>query len=218
MQLGYRVTTLENMLLLLCTLSWSAETPKISGSAQMSSPARSLAEAEYKSRSLELTPYGEGFRVQDGRGRTLDPEVFAKRSEDWWTWQRIDYQARLSRTVVSGFYLIGGLSALVGANVVPLVANGFSDQDLARITRISGAGLVVAGLGMVGGGYYIHNQNEARLADPTVWWSPEQAQDLVDAYNEELADDLQVKPTVGQSRVELQPALGPGAVGLAGRF
>lgn len=203
------------MLLLLCTLSWSAETPN---AVQMSSPSRSLAEAEYQSRSLQLEPYGEGFRVQDGRGRTLDPEVFAKRSEDWWTWQRIDYQARLSRTVVSGFYLVGGLSALVGANVVPLVANGFTNSDLARITRISGAGLVIAGLGMVGGGYYIHNQNEARLVDPNEWWSPEQAQELVDNYNKDLAEQLRVTPPASQPRVELQPILGPGALGLAGRF
>ena len=184
----------------------------------MSSPARSLAEAEYQSRSLELTPFEEGYRVQDGRGRTLSPEVFAKRSEDWWTWQRIDYQARLSRTIVSGSYLVGGLSALVGANIVPLVANGFTDPDLARITRLSGAGLVIAGLGMVGGGYYIHNQNEARLADPSIWWSPEQAQELVDQHNSDLAGELRVQPPESQPRVELQPAIGPGAVGLAGRF
>lgn len=206
------------MLLLLCTLSWSTETPQQPTSGQVSSPARSLAEAEYQSRALALAPFEQGFRVQDGRGRTLDPEVFAKRSEDWWTWQRIDYQARLSRTVVSSFYLIGGLSALIGANVVPLVANGFSDPDLARITRLSGAGLVVAGLGMVGGGYYIHNQNEARLADPSFWWSSEQAQDLVDDYNQQLADELRVQPPAREAKVELQPALGPGAVGLAGRF
>ena len=113
------------MLLLLCTLSWSAETPQSPNAVQLSSASRSLAEAEYRSRSLQLEPSEEGFRVLDGRGRTLDPQVFAKRSEDWWTWQRIDYQERLSRTVVSSFYLVGGLSALVGANIVPLVASGF---------------------------------------------------------------------------------------------
>ena len=218
MQLVYRVTTLHRMLLLLCTLSWSAETPHKPNAVQLSSASRSLAEAEYRSRSLQLEPSEEGFRVLDGRGRTLDPQVFAKRSEDWWTWQRIDYQARLSRTVVSSFYLVGGLSALVGANIVPLMASGFSNPDLARITRISGAGLVITGLGMVGGGYYIQNQNQARLADPNAWWSPSQAQELVDSYNRDLAEQLRIPPPESEPRVELKPSLGPGAVGLVGRF
>lgn len=203
--------------MLLCSLSWSAESPDQS-TAQMSSPARSLAEAEYNSRSLTLSPYGEGYLIKDGRGRALSPETFAKRSDDWWTWQRIDYQARVSRTVVSSFYLIGGLSALVGANVVPLIASGFSDPSLARITRLSGAGLVVAGLGMVGGGYYIHNQSEARLADPGYWWTQDQARELVDDYNQGLAGELRLPAPSPGPRVELQPAIGPGAVGVAGRF
>lgn len=211
MQLGYRGTRLVGMFLLLASLSWSAESPET-----LSGPARSLAEAEYKSRALNVSPYGDSYLIKDGRGRILKPETFAKRSEDWWTWQRIDYQARVGRTVVSGFYLVGGLSALVGANVVPLVANGFSDPDLAQITRLSGAGLVIAGLGMVGGGYYIHNQNEARMADPAYWWSAEQAQALVDDYNQSLAGDLRLPPP--QPKVELRATLGPGTLALAGRF
>ena len=78
--------------------------------------------------------------------------------------------------------------------------------------------MVVAGLGMVGGGYYIHNQNQARLVDPEAWWSPEQAQALIDDYNKNLAQELRVQPPVSQPRVELQPTIGPGVVGLAGRF
>lgn len=202
------------MFLLLASLSWAAEGPATQDT--LSSPARSLAEAEYNSRALKVSPYGESYLIKDGRGRILNPETFAKRSEDWWTWQRIDYQARVGRTVVSGFYLVGGLSALVGANVVPLIANGFSDPNLAQITRLSGAGLVIVGLGMVGGGYYIHNQNEARMADPAYWWSAVQAQELVDTYNAELAGDLRLPPP--PPKVELSARLGPGTFALSGRF
>lgn len=203
----------------LCTLSAAL-------AAQAPSPREAARQADYDKNALTLKPVGDGYVVVDGRGRPLPPDTFARRADDWWTWQRIDYDARLSRSVVNSFYLVGGISALVGANVVPLLASGYTNADYAQIMRVSGVGLVVGGLALVGGGYRIQTQATARANDYTHWWNPEQLQGLVDGHNQELAAELGLPISLSQplpppappSGIEFTPVLGPGQLGLVARF
>ncbi|MED5370148.1 MAG: hypothetical protein VX899_03955 [Myxococcota bacterium] len=202
----------------LCTLSAA-----LASEAPAPSPRQAARQADYDKNALHLQLNGGSVAVLDGRGRPLPPDTFARRADDWWTWQRIDYDARLSRSVVNSFYLVGGVSALVGANIVPLLASGYTNNDYAQIMRVTGVGLVVGGLVLVGGGYRIQTQATHRANDYTHWWTAEQLEQLVDQHNAALAQELGLPvslvsaPTPPRG-LELAPVLGPGQLGVVGRF
>jgi hypothetical protein len=187
-------------------------------------PVQSRALTEYKARAVYVVPLADGtYELRDGRNRQVGPGRFAERTGDWLTWHRYDYEVRVARTVSVGFYAVGGALALAGANLLPVLADGYTDPTWNLVARLTGGGMVVTGFAFIVSGYGVYRLGRARVSDPSRWWDQEQATALATSHNDALQERLglsddEVNGVGPRSGLELQLGLMPNGVAVAGRW
>ena len=166
--------------------------------------------------ALQVHDLGDRFWLSDGRGRPLTPGEFARRADDWSTYQRYEYELRVTRTASTALYIMGGASVLLGANVVPVLADAYTDSTYKALARMTGVGMVVGGFAALGGGYVVYQRGTRRARDPGHWWTLDQAASLADQHNAGLPSSglAPAAPLL----VQVRPVIGPGVLGIQGRF
>jgi hypothetical protein len=107
-----------------------------------------------------------------------------------------------------GLALVGGFGVLIGGLIV--LTGG--DPDVFQASGL----VLLAGLGGVGtgvGGLFV---SRAIHNDPSYWYDEPTLRSRLDRYDEDLRRELLIPSTAW--RIQVQPILGPGVVGLAGTF
>jgi hypothetical protein len=171
-------------------------------------PADPGARIAYQRSRLFLEPEGSGFEVVDVWGRRLTAEGFAHRLGDREREARIRRARRLQRGMGGAMLLGGPVLMLMGAERA--AREGPSTAPYLRaagvVTGVLGAGVAVAGLGMLG---------DPSPTRPARFYGEEEARLLLEHHDRVLRWRFGLDPAPA---LQVDPVVGPGGVGVRGRF
>lgn len=148
-------------------------------------PTASQPLTEFETASLER------WGVFEGGGAQLDAYSFAERVGDHVSLAQLEQQARKART---GGWLATGLGALAMGGGATLVAQSAQQQDAPPALSATGAGLSLAGLVATAAGLRIAIAPRRLHGEVDATWLPTQADELIEAHNRKLREELGLPP------------------------
>jgi len=129
----------------------------------------------------------ERWGVFDGYGAQLDAFTFARRVGDPTTLEQLQRQVKRSRT---GGLLSTSLGALALGGGVTMLAMAAQQDDGSTALSTAGAGVSLAGLIGTAAGLRVAVAPRRLHGDVDRSWEPDQADELIDAHNQALRQEL----------------------------
>lgn len=155
--------------------------------------------------------------LRDAEGRELSMRALANRLELGEVEAEYRHRRAVDRVVWFSTIGVGGGVAL-GSSFVFLFSTIFvatGDPDIERIWLRSGAG-ILGGVATAGIGTTGLLVSRARHEDPSFWLDPAELKGAVEA-NEAVIQGTRGMPEP-TGRIQVQPVIGPGTIGVAGTF
>lgn len=171
----------------------------------------------YQRERLAIQAEGEHYRVVDGYGRALSVRQVARALGDISTYAAADRVTRVQQTT--------GASATIGGPIVMLLGLSrvsVADRRARGYQRAAGYSMLVAGMAGTAVGIGLLSDRRPRM--PSTYYSRDQAERLIKAYNHKLRENyaiphqyaLRMPPP--RPRNDLQLSIGLAGLGVRGTF